>query len=80
MIALKIIEIKNFMGQLLLHEVFDNFLVSEVEVATANTFKVNGRLSKEWFDEEEREQIGDREYAKWSELKNIIYQIGRAHV
>lgn len=75
MIALKIAEVKNFMGQLLLQEIFDNFLVSEVEIQTANTFKINGRLNPSWFDETEKEQMGQKEYADWRNLKALIYQI-----
>lgn len=75
MIALKIAEVKHFMGQLLLQEVFDNFLVSEVEIQTANTFKINGRLNLLWFDEEEKEEVRQREYTSWRDLKSLIYQM-----
>lgn len=75
MIAFKVVEVKNFMGQLLLHEIFDKFLVSEIEVVTSNEYKINGRLNKDWFDDSEREEIQEREYSTWNELKGMVYQI-----
>lgn len=75
MIAIKILEVKHFMGQLLLQEVFDNFLVSELEIQTANLYKISGRLNKNWFDEEEREKLSNREDSYWKELKGLSYQI-----
>ncbi|MEG1458588.1 MAG: DUF5721 family protein [Acetivibrio sp.] len=75
MTAFKIVEIKSFMGQLLLQEVFDNFLVSDIEIQTANFYKINGRLNKNWFEEEEKELISNREYSNWRELKGLVYQI-----
>ncbi|MEG1993258.1 MAG: DUF5721 family protein [Acetivibrio sp.] len=75
MTAFKIVEIKSFMGQLLLQEVFDNFLVSDIEIQTANFYKINGRLNKSWFEEEEKELVSNREYSNWRELKGLVYQI-----
>lgn len=75
MIALKVEEVKHFMGKLLLNEVFDNFLVSDVEIYTANLFKINGRLNKAWFDDTEKEENNEKEYSEWKDLKGIIYQI-----
>ncbi len=75
MIALKMLEIKSFMGQLLIRDVFDNFLLSDLEIQTANQFKINGRLNKKWFDEGEKEDIGEREYARWKEIKPFAYEI-----
>ena len=75
MIALKIVDVKNFMGKLLLHEVFDNFLVSDVEIVTSNEFKINGRFNKNWFDESDKEEMKEKEYVSWKELKGLVYQI-----
>ncbi|MFA9464220.1 MAG: DUF5721 family protein [Velocimicrobium sp.] len=80
MVALNVVEVKQFMGHLLLREVFDNFLVSEIEVLTSNRFKINGRLNKAWFDETQNEELQDeklqeKEYLEWKDLKGIVYHI-----
>lgn len=75
MTALKILEVKGFMGQLLFHEMFDSFYLSELEIHTANIYKINGRLNKSWFDDDERERVGAREYAYWKDLRPFAYQI-----
>lgn len=75
MIAVKVLEVKTFMAALLLHDVFDNFLVSDIEILTANLFKINGRLNKNFFDDTQKEEIGDREYTYWKDIKNLVYQM-----
>lgn len=79
MISLKILEVKSFMGQLLFHDMFDSFYLSELEIQTGNLYRINGRLNKNWFDEDEKEAIGDREYAYWKELRPFAYQIIKGH-
>ncbi len=73
--ALKVLEVKAFMSQLFLGEAFDSFLLYELEIQTANQFKINGRLSHKWYDSDELESIGDREYSFWKELRNLTFQI-----
>lgn len=75
MISLKVEEVKTFMNKLLLQNVFDNFLVSEVEVNTANRFVIKGDLNKNFFSTDEIEILDGRNYSTWAELKPIIFQI-----
>ena len=53
MIALNILDIKNFMNSLLNTDIFDNFLVSSFSVTTYVTLNIDGRYFKEYFSEEE---------------------------
>lgn len=75
MIAVHIIDVKDFMSKLLIGDIFDTFWMTELEVLTGNQFKVNGHLNQNWFDQEEAEAIGTREYAKWKEIKPLAFQI-----
>ncbi len=73
--ALKILEVKTFMSQLFLGETFDSFLLYELEIQTANQYKINGRLNRKWFDSDELEKMGEREYSFWKEIRNLAFQI-----
>ena len=75
MISLKVADVKAFMNKLLLQNVFDNFLVTEVEVNTSNKFIIQGDLNKSFFSSDELEVIEDRRYSTWGELRTIVFQI-----
>ena len=53
MISVKVLDIKAFMTQLLVHDVFDMFLLSELEIITSNHFKMSGKLYKEFYSSDE---------------------------
>ena len=73
--ALKVLEVKTFMSKLFLTEAFDTFLLCELEIQTANQYKINGRISRKWYDSDELEKLGDREYSVWKEMRNFAFQI-----
>lgn len=73
--AFNVLEIKAFMAQLFLGEAFDSFLLCELDIQTANQFKINGRLNRSWYDSDELEGLGDREYSLWKELQSFAFQI-----
>lgn len=75
MIALNIVDVKDFMSKLLVGDIFDTFWMTEMEILTGNQFKINGHLNQSWFDKEELEKNGEREYAKWKEIKPFAFQI-----
>ena len=64
-------ELKAFMAVLLRGELFDSWEVTEAKVETFFELSVNGRLKKEFFEEEEKP---NREYAKWGEIKELFFQ------
>lgn len=75
MVALHIVDVKSFMNSLLLQNVFDNFLLSELDIVTFNQFTIHGALNRSWFDDEEKEQLNGRMYSTWSEMKPIAFQL-----
>ncbi len=47
MIAINLIEVKNFMNLLFTSEIFDNFLVSEATIINGITYSVDGHVNRE---------------------------------
>lgn len=75
MISLKILEIKNFMSQLLLHNVFDNFLMSELDITTFTSFHISGKLNHDYYSTDELEELKDRKIANWNEIKPFAFNL-----
>ena len=77
MIALQIQDIKHFMSRLLLSQTFDNFLLVEGSVTTYNTFRIDGRIHKDFFTEEESEDLGlhTREFSLWKEIRPFFLEL-----
>lgn len=73
MLCIKITDVKTFMSHLLLQSTFDNFLLSELDVLTFNSFHINGKLNKSWFDTDELDN--EEDYAKWHQLRQYAYQV-----
>lgn len=73
--SLKIVDVKGFMSKLLIQNVFDAFLVSELTINTFQRFEMNGKLNLDYFSTEEKETLGERTHAKWSEVRPFAYQI-----
>ena len=77
MVALQIQDIKNFMSKLLLSQTFDNFLMVEGSITTYNTFRIEGRVHKDFFTEEELEEKGltQRDFSLWKEVKPFCLEL-----
>lgn len=77
MIALQIQDIKNFMSKLLLSQTFDNFLLVEGNITTYSTFRIDGRIHKNFFSEEEIEERGmhNRDFSLWKEVKPFCLEL-----
>lgn len=73
MISLKIPEVKIFMAKLLTQEVFDTFIVKEMELTTFTNFTVNGSFHKEFFSEEELEERVENQATLWSDIRSIAF-------
>lgn len=71
MIALHILDVKNFMAKLLLNDTFDHFLLSEATITTFNTFHIDGFLHKEYYSAEELEVDGlnERITSYWKQVR-----------
>ena len=71
MIALQILDIKDFMSKLLIGSAFDPFWLSEASVTTSITYNLTGSLQPDFFDTEEKEALAleGRNYALWKDVK-----------
>ncbi|WP_461812255.1 DUF5721 family protein [Faecalimonas sp.] len=74
MVLLSISEVKEFMSKLLLSETFDSFLFIEGEIVTFNTFSINGRLQKDFFD---KDMLPERNYSLWTDLREYCFSLIR---
>lgn len=75
MVSLKVVDVKACMNKLLLQNVFDNFLVSEVEVNMANRHVIQGELNKSFLSNDELEALNGRQYSTWSEIRPMVLQL-----
>ena len=56
-------EVKPFMAQLLLQEIFDKFCVSVAEIRTIVPITIKGTMSHDWLSPEDAEKYKDRNYS-----------------
>lgn len=73
MISINILNKSEFMNSLLAKDTFDYFLVSELEIVTANTFQINGRINKSFYEDEADTVIED--FTSWAALRHICFEI-----
>ena len=70
------LDTKKCMNALLLSPVFDSFLFIDGEITTFASFKLGGRLHKEFYQNSlEEEVVPDREYALWREMREFCFSI-----
>lgn len=79
MLALNIIDVKELMNQLLIGTTFDQFEMVETAITTFNTFSIDGKLRRDFFDTDtcdilDQSGIG---YSLWKEIKPYCYSIIR---
>lgn len=79
MTALQVVDVKDFMAKLLGGEVFDNFLLMELDVANYAAFHLSGRRNRDWYSEEEWEAVADKEYVTWREIRPVAFQWVKGH-
>lgn len=75
MISLKILDVKSFMSSLLIQHVFDDFLLVDLDISTFNNFHLSGYINKSFYTDEEVENLEDREYSRWKEVKPIAFNL-----
>lgn len=76
MISIKINDIKNFMQKVLIDETFDSFLIKEGEINTGCTFSFNGRINRDFYDEDELSSVTE-DFILWKNVKHICYEMIR---
>ncbi len=79
MLALNIIDIKNLMNQLLIGNTFDSFEIAETVITTFNTFTIDGKLRRDFFDTDTCDSLDQSGivYSLWKEIKPYCYSIIR---
>lgn len=77
MIALKIMNIKQFMSRLLGSGDFDSFLLEEASISTYNTFLIDGHQNKDFYTTEEWEDESIRPYgfSTWKSIRPICFDL-----
>lgn len=77
MLALQITALKPFMNALLSGDLFDIFLLEEATIATAATYTIDGRINKNFFPMEERDDkaLHPYEFAQWSDMKGLCFDL-----
>ncbi len=77
MIALKIINVKQFMGRLLGADDFDGFLLEEASISTYNTFQIDGHQNRAFYTSEEWEDRELRPYAftQWKVIRPVCFDL-----
>ena len=75
MIALKIEEQKVFTSGLFVGEMFDSFLVREVQIVTFNTFSIDGRIRRGYYSAEESEERNLEEFSQWKTIKPFCFSV-----
>lgn len=77
MIALSVVDVKDFMSKVLLKNTFDKFYICDGEIETFTSFHFGGRLNKGYYSSDEIETLDGRETPFWSEMKPFAYQVIR---
>lgn len=75
MVGLKIDDVKQFTGKLFLGNTFDSFLLREAEIATFNSFSIDGRIRKGYFTQEELEEKPVEDYSSWAVVKPVCFSL-----
>lgn len=77
MISLKITNVKQFMGKLLVSEDFDPFLLEEASISTYNNFLIDGHQNRDFYTAEEWEDKDIRPYdfTTWNQIRPICYSL-----
>lgn len=79
MLALKIIDQKDFTNRLFLGDTFDSFWLNQAELVTSNVFTIDGRLQTSFFDNDEQDFLASshRACSLWKEIKPFCCSVIR---
>lgn len=75
MISLSIKNTKQFMSHLLVQDTFDNFFLSEVQIKTANSFTIDGRINKSFYTREELENNNIEDFSRWTAIRPVCFNL-----
>ncbi|SER79133.1 DUF5721 family protein [Lachnobacterium bovis] len=71
MIVVQIKNIKNFMNNLLLSDMFDHFLLQETTIVNGASYVIDGHVNKDLYNTEELESLGvlDSSFFPYSQIR-----------
>ncbi|MBQ7918701.1 MAG: hypothetical protein IJ324_01995 [Lachnospiraceae bacterium] len=72
--ALKVSSMKSFMNHLLAGTAFDNFLLAEGTISTANTYTIDGHINKEFYNGDDTVSL-PYDFATWAEMKSLMFNL-----
>ena len=77
MISLQILDVKEFMHQLLKTDLFDHFLMSEAVITNSITYHLDGHLNPAFYSEDELDtlQINNLTFAPFCLLRNNCFEL-----
>ncbi len=77
MLALKISSTKSFMNHLLVADTFDNFLMAESCISTANTYQIDGHVNKDFFSSESASEtsLPPYDFSEWKDMKPLCFNL-----
>ncbi len=76
MIALRILDIKKLIAEILVKDTFDSYSLTEAQVTTFCTFQIDGRLEREFFGEGEGPDASDT-YVRWKLVRERVFDVIR---
>lgn len=74
MLALKILDTKEFMNLLLRSTIFDSFLLYEATVKTSVVYQIDGRIQQDFFDSFEEDLKPKEDFTLWENQKPHVFQ------
>lgn len=77
MLALQITSMKAFMNHLLVADTFENFLLAEATVSTANTYQIDGHINKDFYTQEELSAPAccPYDFSQWKDIKPMVFNL-----
>ena len=75
MINIELDNTKTFMSHLFIKDTFDHFLCRELQIDTFVSFKVDGKLQKDFLNDIEKDELSESSYTPWSMLKPYCFNM-----
>ncbi|MCI8669077.1 MAG: hypothetical protein HFI34_06095 [Lachnospiraceae bacterium] len=79
MITEEIKDLKKFMNFLLASDKFDTFLVNSISITTYNTFQIDGHICREFYSEDEFNDLTNQKLSSYGTLRPICYNLIKGH-
>lgn len=71
--SFQITDVKKFMSEMLLHDTFDGFTLSEATVKTAVSFVIDGKINPDFYDDES--SLPEEPFVKYGQVREFFYEI-----